>query len=89
MDYTVTLSEAENLALQYVAADPGEWIENAAITRARVAIDDICKKYMDYKFNNNEPINVGTKDEMVLAAFGEGIVYQATSSPVGIASTSL
>ena len=42
---------------------------------------------MDYKFNNNEPINVGTKDDMVLAAFDENIVYLAT--PVGIASTSL
>jgi hypothetical protein len=30
MDYTITLTEAEDLALQYVAADPQDWIDNAA-----------------------------------------------------------
>ena len=74
MDYTITLTEAEDLALQYVAADPQDWIDNAAHNRARIAIDEICKIYTEYKLNNNEPITVVGKDAMVLAAFEEGLV---------------
>lgn len=41
MEYTVTLTEAENKALAYVAADPAEWIQNAANERARIAMEEI------------------------------------------------
>ena len=41
MEYTVTLTEAENKALAYVAADPAEWIQNAASERARIAMEEI------------------------------------------------
>ena len=44
MNYTITLTEAEDLALQYVAADPQDWIDNAATNRARIAIDEICTR---------------------------------------------
>jgi len=74
MDYTVTLTEAETKAMEYAAADVQEWIDNAAHNRARIAIDEICKIYTDYKLTNNEPITVVGKDAMVLAAFEEGLV---------------
>lgn len=41
MNYTITLTEAENKALAYVAADPAEWIQNAARERARIAMEEI------------------------------------------------
>lgn len=41
MEYTVILTEAENKALAYVAADPAEWIQNAASERARIAMEEI------------------------------------------------
>lgn len=41
MEYTVTLTEAQNKALAYVAADPEEWIQNAASERARIAMEEI------------------------------------------------
>jgi hypothetical protein len=41
MKYTITLTEAQNKALAYVAADPKEWIQNAASERARVAMEEI------------------------------------------------
>jgi hypothetical protein len=77
MDYTITLTEAEDLALQYVAADPQEWIDNAAHNRARIAIDEICDLYVKTKLENNEPITATNKPDMVLAAYAEGLVKTA------------
>jgi ribosomal protein S11 len=77
MDYTITLTEAEDLALQYVAADPQEWIDNAAHNRARIAIDEICDLYVKNKLENNESITATNKPDMVLAAYAEGLVKTA------------
>jgi hypothetical protein len=41
MKYTITLTEAENKALAYVALDPTFWIENAVKERCRIAIEEI------------------------------------------------
>jgi predicted nucleic acid-binding protein len=41
MEYTIKLTEAENKALTYVAADPHEWIQNAASERSRIAMEEI------------------------------------------------
>jgi ribosomal protein S11 len=77
MDYTITLTEAEDLALQYVAADPQEWIDNAATNRARIAIDEICDLYVKTKLENNEAITATNKPDMVVAAYAEGLVKTA------------
>ena len=77
MDYTITLTEAEDLALQYVAADPQDWIDNAATNRARIAIDEICDLYVKHKLENNQPITATNKPDMVLAAYQEGLVKTA------------
>ena len=77
MDYTITLTEAEDLALQYVAADVDEWITNAATNRARIAIDEICDLYVKTKLENNQPITATNKPDMVLAAYEEGLVKTA------------
>jgi hypothetical protein len=77
MNYTVTLTEAEDLALQYVAVDPQDWIDNAAHNRARIAIDEICDLYVKHKLDNNQPITTTNKPDMVLAAYEEGLVKTA------------
>lgn len=41
VDYTITLTEAEEKALAYVAVDPAEWIENLVKVRASAAIQEI------------------------------------------------
>lgn len=41
MNYTITLTDAENKALAYVAADPQDWIDNAIKERCRLAIEEI------------------------------------------------
>jgi hypothetical protein len=41
MKYTITLTEAQDKALAYVALDPKEWIQNAVSERARIAMEEI------------------------------------------------
>ena len=41
MEYIITLTDAEKKALDYVAYDPQEWIQNAASERARLAMEEI------------------------------------------------
>jgi len=86
MDYTVTLTEAEDLALQYAAADPQDWIDNAAHNRARIAIDEICDLYVKHKLDNNQPITATNKPDMVLAAYTEGLVKTAAERNEEVAS---
>ena len=86
MDYTVTLTEAQRKALEYIALDASEWINNAAISRSNNAVDEICAIYTNHKLNNNEAITVVGKDAMVLAAYSEGLI-QSAAARAGIAST--
>lgn len=79
-EHVVNLSDAQEKAMEYACASVQDWIEIAATNRARLAAEEICKLYTDYKFANNEPINVSTRDEMILAAFDEGIVQTAVQS---------
>jgi hypothetical protein len=39
--YTVTLTQAEDIALGYIAASQHDWIDNAVHNRCRFAIDEI------------------------------------------------
>jgi hypothetical protein len=78
MDYTITLTEAESLALQYVASDPQDWIDNAAKTRAAVAINEICDIYIKFKLDNNQSINFTNKSDIVIAAYEEGLISTAS-----------
>ena len=77
MDYTITLTEAENKAMEYIAADVDDWITNAATNRARIAIDEICDLYVKNKLENNQPITATNKPDMVLAAYQEGLIKTA------------
>lgn len=77
MDYTVTLTEAEDKAMQYAAASVSDWIDNVAHNRARIAIDEICDLYVKHKLENNEAITATNKPDMVLAAYEEGLVKTA------------
>ena len=86
MDYTVTLTEAQRKALEYIALDASEWINNAAISRSNNAVDEICAIYTNHKLDNNEAITVVGKDAMVLAAYSEGLI-QSAAARAGIAST--
>jgi len=39
-DFTITLTDTENKAMEYCAADVDDWITNAATNRAHIAIKE-------------------------------------------------
>ena len=88
MDYTITLTEAENKAMEYVCLDVDDWITNAATNRARIAIDEICDIYVKHKLDNNLPITVTNKPDMVIAAYEEGLVKTVAERNQEAADTS-
>jgi hypothetical protein len=73
MEYTVTLTEAEDKALSYVVLSQQDWIDNAVHERCRVAIEEIVKICVEKCLETNTQIP-GSKDDMVLLAFENGWV---------------
>lgn len=76
MNYQVTLTEAEDAALSYVAASQDDWIQNAVHDRCRVAIDEIVQITVAKCLETGTAIP-GSKDEMVTLAFAQGWVKTA------------
>jgi hypothetical protein len=56
MDYIVTLTDTEKLAMEYVAYDPQDWVENVFKERARLAIEEIVKLAVDKFLEAGQPI---------------------------------
>ena len=67
VNYTITLSDAQNKALSTVVFNQQEWIENAVFERCRIAIDEIVKQEVERKISLGETIS-GSKEDIVLAA---------------------
>jgi len=65
--YTITLSDAEDKALGYVAYSQDDWIQNAVHERCRIAIEEIVASEVQRKLAANETIS-GTKEDIVNAA---------------------
>lgn len=65
--YTVTLNDAQEKALRWVAADPQDWIENFVFARCQSAIDEIVNNEVQRKLSAGETIS-GTKEEIVMAS---------------------
>jgi len=76
MNYTITLSVAEDKALSFAAFSQQDWIDNAVHERCRIAIDEIAKICFEQCLANNIQIP-GSKDEMVDLAFANGWVLTA------------
>jgi hypothetical protein len=65
--YTITLSDAEDKALGYVAYNQDDWIQNAVHERCRVAIEEIVAIEVQRLLAAGQPIT-GTKEDIVLSA---------------------
>ena len=76
MDYTITLSAAEDKALSYAALSQQDWIDNAVHERARIAINEIMQITVQKCLETGTQIP-GSKDEMVDLAFERGWVKTA------------
>jgi hypothetical protein len=73
MNYTITLTFAENLALAYIAGSQQEWIENVVRERCRIAIDEIVTIAVQKCLETNTQIP-SSKDDIVKLAFDMGWV---------------
>jgi glycine cleavage system H lipoate-binding protein len=71
MNYTITLTDTEKSAMEYVAYDPQDWVENVFKERARIAIDEIVKLAVEKFLAANQTIP-GSKEEIVAAAYSNG-----------------
>ena len=76
--YTVGITTCEFKALESVMVDQQDWIENAIKNQARIAIENIKNKYVDYKIKRAEPITAIGTTAIVEAAYNEGVVEIAT-----------
>lgn len=65
--YSVTLNDAQEKALRWVAVDPQDWIENFVFARCQAAIDEIVNQEVQRKLAAGETIS-GTKEDIVMAA---------------------
>lgn len=65
--YTITLSDAEDKALNVVAISAQDWIDNAVHERCRFAIDEIVNAEVQSKLAAGESIT-GSKEDIVMAA---------------------
>ena len=77
-DFTITLTDTENKAMEYCAADVDEWITNAATNRARIAVDKIVALLVAYCNENGVALAVG-KDAQVAQAYELGVVQTAAA----------
>ena len=86
-NYTITLTEAEDKALSYVALSQDNWIQNAVHERCRVAIEEIVALTVQKCLDTNTAIP-GSKDAMVELAFTKGWVISAEErASIPISST--
>ena len=79
MDYTITLTEAEKKAMEYIANDVDEWITNAAQNRARIAKEEIVALLVAHCNENDVQLAVG-QDAQIDQAYDLGVV-QAANTP--------
>jgi hypothetical protein len=66
-NYTITLNDAQDKALNSVAISAQDWIENVVYERCRIAIEEIVAAEVQRKLAAGETIS-GSKEDIVIAA---------------------
>ena len=72
-NHTINLTDIQEKALEYAAADVQDWITNVATNRARIAIEEIIQLNTAHCNENSIAIAVG-RDAQVDQAFDLGVV---------------
>ena len=70
-DITITLTDTQYKGLQYAAADPQDWADNALTNRARIANDEIISMYTNRALDEDVAIQA-TRELIVADAFTRG-----------------
>ena len=77
-DITVTLTNTELKCLEYAAASPQDWADNALTNRARIAKDEIIAALVAHCNANSVALAVG-EDAQVTQAFDLEVVKTAAA----------
>ena len=77
MNITITLTDTEYKAMEYISTSVEEWINNMLKGRINSATDDIVKVFVEYALSNNISIP-SSKDEIILKAYELGVIKTAT-----------
>jgi hypothetical protein len=88
MEYTITLTTAENLALGAMALSQQDWIDNAVHERCRIAIDEIVAICVETCLKDGIQIP-SSKEEMVKLAFEKKWVKSIYEQQTEVSSGSL
>ena len=75
MDYTITLTEAERKAMEFICADVDEYITNFATNRARIAKEEIVALLVKHCNENDVQLAVG-QDAQIDQAYDLGVVQK-------------
>lgn len=78
-DITVTLTDTELKCLEYAAASPQDWADNALTNRARIAKEEIIAALVAHCNANSVALAVG-EDAQVTQAFDLGVVQTAAAA---------
>ena len=75
MDYTITLTETQQKAMEYSTSDVTDWITNSATVRADIAINEIIALLVEHCNSNDIALEVG----QVAQAYSLGIIVAANA----------
>lgn len=76
---TIEITDTELLSMQYAAASPQDWADNAVTNRARIAGDEIVAALIAHCNANEITIATG-KDAQIAQAYSLGVVQAAVEA---------
>ena len=76
MEYKITLTETEKLAMETITDNVLDWISNAATNRARIAKEEIISELIAHCNANEIALAVG-EEAQILQAFELNVVKTA------------
>jgi MinD superfamily P-loop ATPase len=77
--YTIELTQTEDMALAYASLSQQDWIDNVVKNRCRIAIDEIVKIAVEQAMETNVQLPT-TKDAVVAMAFEQSWVKTIAQS---------
>ncbi len=83
VDYTITITDAEQKALAYIAVDPQEWITNLVKARAAAGIQEIYDLEVARMMNDPSVESIpANKETVVLQANIQSAAERANNIPM-------
>ena len=79
MNYTITLTETQQKAMEYITPDVTDWITNSATARADIAVNEVIGLLVTHCNDNNIALEVG-KSAQVAQAYTLGVVAAASDT---------